>query len=193
MNIIEQIKFHTGLQILGIELNETEIINDILLSMEENKKWNIWKQQLEEWKERFKVQFGLTKKDYEQLKKDTEKMIAHFKEQYRKMEDREYSEYLMDKYIEKKKKIMTYISKPKDSDTIDKIKAKEYPIENLLTFKRGFTKCLWHEEKTSSLHWNKNNNTAHCFGACGSNYDSIDVAMKIYNLTFVDAVKKLCN
>lgn len=74
----------------------------------------------------------------------------------------------------------------------ERARAKEYPIENIISFgQRGKAKCLWHSEKTASLAWNKKNNTAHCFGACARTFDSIDAYMKVWDVDFKEAIKKL--
>lgn len=50
--------------------------------------------------------------------------------------------------------------------------------------------CPWHHEDTPSLVWNPKSNSARCFGACGRNYDLIDVYMK-KGMTYIEAVQKL--
>lgn len=70
-------------------------------------------------------------------------------------------------------------------------RAKEYPIIELIDFNRQGTRlCLWHQEKTPSLHYNKKNNRVHCFG-CGKNADSIDVYQHEHNCDFITAVNAL--
>lgn len=71
-------------------------------------------------------------------------------------------------------------------------KAKEVPISELLQINRmGKTKCLWHEEKTASLHYYRNSNRLYCF-SCSKAADSIDVIMAQRNCDFISAVKWLC-
>ena len=72
----------------------------------------------------------------------------------------------------------------------DLIKAKEFPIDNILEFVSNKTICLWHNEKSPSLTYYKKSNTCYCFG-CGKYADSIEVAKKHYNLNFTEAVKLL--
>jgi CHC2 zinc finger len=71
-----------------------------------------------------------------------------------------------------------------------KERARAYPIDELVEFKRGVACCLWHSEKTGSMHYYKKDNRVKCFG-CGMYGDSIAVYMKIYNVGFIEAVKKL--
>lgn len=71
-------------------------------------------------------------------------------------------------------------------------RAKEVRIDTLLKFDRsGMAKCLWHDEKTGSLHYRRKSNKAHCFGACGKSWDAIDVCMQLQGIGFREAVKVL--
>lgn len=64
-------------------------------------------------------------------------------------------------------------------------------IENFLSFNgAGFTKCLWHEEKTPSLHYDKKKNRVKCFG-CGKYANIIDVVMVIHTCDFKRAIQIL--
>ena len=73
----------------------------------------------------------------------------------------------------------------------DILKAKQYPIQNLVKFNsQNKACCLWHEEKTPSMHYYQDTNTVHCFG-CGKTADAIDVYRAKHNCTFKEAVKKL--
>lgn len=78
----------------------------------------------------------------------------------------------------------------KDGDEV--ARAKEYPIDKLIKFDRSNKAlCPFHNEKTKSLHYYRNNNKIYCFGGCGKAYDAIDVFMKINNCSFLEAVKNL--
>ena len=82
--------------------------------------------------------------------------------------------------------------KPIKYDTIlDVAKAKQFPISQLIQIRGNTAKCIWHNEKTGSLHYYPKTNTVHCFGACGESHDVIDVYMKLNNCTFREAVLKL--
>jgi len=73
-------------------------------------------------------------------------------------------------------------------------KARDYPISELLTFNSsGFCNCIFHNEDTASLKYRKDLNYVHCFGGCAKTYDSISVYMKLYNVSFVEAVRALSN
>jgi len=73
------------------------------------------------------------------------------------------------------------------------VRARQYPIENIIKVVRGIATCPFHsngEETTPSLHVYKDNH-AYCFGGCRKRYDSIDIARKVQNLTFIQAVDYL--
>jgi len=55
----------------------------------------------------------------------------------------------------------------------------------------GFAVCPFHAEKTGSLKF-YDNSTAHCFGACCQNFDSVDIAAALTGLTALEAAKLLC-
>jgi len=69
-------------------------------------------------------------------------------------------------------------------------RAKEIPIEHFCEFgrnKKGL--CVFHNEKTPSMHLFSNNH-AYCF-SCSKGGDSISIYRAIYECGFIDAVKAL--
>lgn len=75
--------------------------------------------------------------------------------------------------------------------------AKQFPIENILnstvkqkTRDKWWYCCPLHSETTASFVLYINQNTWHCYG-CSIGGDSIDLVMKMQNLKFHEAVKKL--
>jgi len=69
--------------------------------------------------------------------------------------------------------------------------AKRIPISNFLEFTRaGFTKCLWHEERTGSLKYYPKTNHVYCYAGCGKK-DVVDVVMQLRNVDFKEAIKIL--
>ena len=71
--------------------------------------------------------------------------------------------------------------------------AKQVPMDQLIEFNRyKAALCLWHKDTHPSMTWFKKNNKVKCF-ACGQTGDTIDVAMKLYNLNLPQAVKRLLN
>ncbi len=68
--------------------------------------------------------------------------------------------------------------------------AKQVPITSMVKVRRdGKTSCIYHTEKTSSMHIYKDNHF-HCFG-CGKTGDVIDIFMTLNNVSFTEAVKKM--
>ena len=77
------------------------------------------------------------------------------------------------------------------------IKAKSVPLTNFIKFNYdGFANCIWHNEKTGSMKYNKPGtkygNTVKCYG-CGMMGDPIDVVMQINNIDFNEAIKLILN
>lgn len=69
--------------------------------------------------------------------------------------------------------------------------ARDYPFENLVEVnKNNFALCPFHDDHTPSLY--TKGNYGYCFGACGWSGDTIKFVMKRDNISFVEAVKKLC-
>jgi len=68
------------------------------------------------------------------------------------------------------------------------IQARRYPIENLIEVKRGMALCPFHDDHHPSM--GIKNNICHCF-ACGYRGDVIDVMMKLENLNFQQAIRRL--
>ena len=83
------------------------------------------------------------------------------------------------------------INKKEYGNVLNIERAKAYPITNLIEFKGRTAKCFNHTERTSSLYYYPDNNTCHCFGACGKSFDSIDVYQILNNCSFIEAVKAL--
>lgn len=68
-------------------------------------------------------------------------------------------------------------------------RARQVPINDFLKFNSArMTKCLWHTEKTPSLHMIKGKNKVYCFGGCGTK-DVIEVVQNLHNCTFGEALK----
>lgn len=101
------------------------------------------------------------------------------------------SVHFHDAYIKAHTKVNTYVG-PRKTYSSDKVtNAKSYPIDQLLDFRNGKTKCLFHNEKTPSLQYYPNTNTCYCFGGCGKTYDAINIYMAKYGCSFKEAVIKL--
>jgi len=71
------------------------------------------------------------------------------------------------------------------------LKARAYPMTNLIEFKRNKACCPWHKDATPSLAYYPKTNSAYCFGACGKGYDAIDAYMHVHGCGFKEAIKEL--
>lgn len=70
-------------------------------------------------------------------------------------------------------------------------RAKLIPISGYLEFRNKKTKCLWHSpDNHPSLHYYERENIVKCF-SCGFRGDAVDVVQKLYDISFIDAVKRL--
>ena len=98
-----------------------------------------------------------------------------------------------EKYIEKAQEAHQRANRPvpTSNKTDAVLRAKDYPMDNLIDFKRNFACCPWHNEKSPSLKYYPKTNSAYCFGACGKAYDSIDAYMFKHSVGFMEAVKEL--
>lgn len=70
---------------------------------------------------------------------------------------------------------------------IELARAKTYPIDKLLPFKRNKTKCLWHSDSDPSLYYYRKDNRVHCF-SCGKGGDAVDVVMQMKGVSIGDAI-----
>ncbi len=79
---------------------------------------------------------------------------------------------------------------------IEMERARNYPIERLhkgklrSSGKRFVGLCPFHQERTPSFFIFENNRW-HCFGACSTGGDSISFLMKLENIGFIEAVRRL--
>lgn len=68
--------------------------------------------------------------------------------------------------------------------------AKAVPIPVFLKVGKDKTlKCIWHEEKTPSMHYYEKQNRVHCFGGCGRGGDVIDVVQTLNNCDLKSALQ----
>lgn len=191
--------FKEGITYLGITSpGEVLLIQD---SIHENRQWlTELERQLAlevEWENRYKIPKGLTKKALTELQKETQKKFDTLKVMTRDPKinviTKMYLEMQMEEWKDKKERIKKTLALHKGfkKDELDIKKAKDYPIDQLLEFKARYARCIMHDEKTPSLYLYKERNKAHCF-SCHGDFDSIDIFMKINNVTLPEAVKHLC-
>lgn len=188
--------FKKGIEDLGIiDANEIfDIINSSEISRTYMAQLADEEKRRQEFINRFVIPRGLKKKEYEALKKETQKRIDELQQR-----ERDGGSMLItlerEDYIAKKlklKKILDFYKSPKGKEVLDIEKAKSFPIEQLLEFKGGFTKCPFHEDKNPSAKYYKKTNRIHCF-VCNQGHDAIDIYQKINNVNFNEAVKRLTN
>lgn len=65
-------------------------------------------------------------------------------------------------------------------------RAREFPLEEIISHRNRMARCPFHNEKSGSLHVTKN--LYHCFG-CGAGGDTIKFIMRTRGLGFVDSVR----
>ena len=87
-------------------------------------------------------------------------------------------------------KLVYRVIKPRLEKGEDIQRAKSVPIPSFIKFKQNKAKCLWHEEKTASLHFYPDSNTLYCYG-CNKRADVIDVVMRLENLNLKEAIVRL--
>lgn len=97
-----------------------------------------------------------------------------------------------DKYLDASRQVLyksDFTPNKEQSDEV--LRAKQYPMTDLLEFKGRSACCPWHTEKTPSLQYYPKNNNAYCFGSCGKRYDVIDLYMHQKGVDFMTAVTDL--
>jgi len=70
-------------------------------------------------------------------------------------------------------------------------RARQYPFENLIEFKRGMALCPFHADRLPSMHLYREQNRVHCF-SCNQSWDTIQFLRERDGLTFREAIKTLC-
>lgn len=99
--------------------------------------------------------------------------------------------YFHEAYIKAHTKVNRETVKRKTFSSNAITNARGYPIPNLLEFKQSKARCLFHAEKSASLHYYPATNSCYCFGGCGRAYDAIDIYQKQNNVGFKEAVNQL--
>jgi DNA primase len=97
-----------------------------------------------------------------------------------------------DKYIEEHRQRAERATSPNPYTGTDEVlRARSYPMDNLIAFTHKKAVCPWHNERTGSLAYYPKTNSAYCFGGCGRAYDSIDAYRKLHNCSFREAITEL--
>ena len=141
---------------------------------------------------RFKIPSGRDKKEYDRIIKITTEIITKYKLLLRNNPESIILENEFNGYINKKKRLQARIHYQfnNNNNNINVNRAKKFPISELIDFRGGFTKCIFHTDNDPSMKYYEKNNRVHCFAGCGG-FDVIDVYRKLYNVNFIEAVKYL--
>lgn len=161
-------------------------------TLEEGPLWT--PEEREAWFNRFKVPNGLSKKELNKLQKATQVKIDELKLQLRDPTLNEVTRYFIEAckedWIGKKTRIKNNLKFHEQHGTATIQKAKDFPITQLLEFKHGLTQCIFHNDSNPSMKYYQHQNKVHCF-VCNKSFDAIDIFMKINNLNFNEAIKRL--
>ena len=96
--------------------------------------------------------------------------------------------------IKQKEFMLRSVDMAENCPGLDIPRAKSYPINQLIEFKGNTALCIWHQERTPSMHYYPRTNKVKCFG-CGKLADSIDVVQQLQGCTLKEAVNfltKIC-
>ena len=149
------------------------------------------------WKNRNETKKYNTKKEIKQdikiLNDSLEYWLNHKHNAVSEM-DKVYCDIHLEDYLKEKENLqkkLRYTGVKFEND--DLVRARQVPLSDFLKFNSaGMVKCLWHIERTGSLHYIKKNNKVHCFGGCGTK-DVIEVIQNLNNCTFKEALKIILN
>lgn len=142
------------------------------------------------------------KKDLGRIKKEYAEMIeyimAEAREERRMMRSDRHIQVLLamynDRYAEVSRAIKHFTVKRAEIDGTLLSKAKAVPLPLFLKFPANNSiKCLWHEEKSPSLHYYPNQNRVYCFGGCAKYFDTLDVVQKLHGVGLKEAIKIAMN
>jgi len=68
-------------------------------------------------------------------------------------------------------------------------RAREYPIADMVEFRRNMACCIFHADSNPSMELKKDNKV-HCY-SCNKQWDAIDIYMELEGVKFADAVRAL--
>jgi len=197
---------------IPIVLNEAEVdINNIIPARERyapsihelTQTYNC-----KEWKDDMEEMICEAKREIENLRNMKPGLEREAQDRYRNYNDQEVDKmvewawvdyqisYQQEKILRLNKLLYNakqVIGKDKERDFKILIeRAKQVPISDLLDIPYSqFIQCIFHKEKTASMKYNKKTNTVHCFGACGTTHDSIDVVRQLHGCDFKTALQIL--
>lgn len=179
--------------ICALCITELSIISEIHDAREKNLRDIERRERMNVFKNRFSIPLRKTKKEYQEMWDETAQKIRELIKEMQPLspENKIFIDIEREQYSIKKSKLNKILKLYKKFDEGNLLKAKTYPIEQLIEFNSaGFAKCLWHSESHGSMKWYKDRNKVHCFG-CHIDADSIDIYMKLYTVDFNEAIKRL--
>lgn len=143
------------------------------------------------WKD-FKTKKELTaaKKEYEVR---VERLMLEARAKREKWQSDKPLQYLIKQFmneIENLKRNIKYFTKKREDYSNDTLKtAKSVPIPRFIKFDgQGNARCIWHNERTGSMHYYEKQNRVKCFG-CDKMGDVIDVVQTMYNVNLQGAIE----
>ena len=94
--------------------------------------------------------------------------------------------------LKKEYRVCTEILRPREGDITEQMieTAREYPVEQLIDFRRGKAVAFCHEDKNPSMYHATRSNHAKC-PVCDKTLDGIGILMARDGLDFISAVKQL--
>lgn len=134
------------------------------------------------------------KPDKQPTKKTVQSLINKCADTRFELKSKDLSTDLLEEYLEYLNDIKTSLKKKKIKEKIllDIEGVKGVSVENFLPFNpAGFTKCIWHDEKSPSMKFYPKTNSVYCFGQCGKAGDVISVVQTLKGCTFKEAVEIL--
>jgi len=190
-----------GIEYLGI-MNPKEI-EGIYSASADNEIWHKEQEEIKlqkkEWDNRYRVPIGKTKKEYTEIKNETQAIIDRYKKDFQNPKHNEitkaFIESCKEPWVEKKKRLNKILLMPKKftQNNNNLATAKTHPIDQLIDFNSaGFAACLWHNESTPSMKYYKNSNSVYCF-SCHSKHDAVDVYSILHGVTTAQAISQLVN
>lgn len=96
--------------------------------------------------------------------------------------------------VEKHRRMLRFWNQTKSQATSDRLQlAKDVPIDKYLEFNSSNTAlCIWHNEKSPSLHYYIDKNRVFCFG-CRRGGDTVDVVQQLNKCNVIEAIDMILN
>ena len=144
--------------------------------------------EIEQWKkDKNAINYPTKKRINEEIQK-TNLEIEEWMKSKRKG-NKYFADYHIEELLERKTKLKARLNiKIPKGPNKDIEKAKQIPITDFIEFSGGFARCLFHDEKTASMHLLPTQNSVWCFSCC-KRFDVIDCVMAQNKVDFTRAIK----